>query len=782
MDGEALHFPDVPRSQLESTIGDLIEQARRVLGAQARLRSLIAANHAVVDGLDIEQVLRHIVDAAVTLVDAQYGALGVVSPDGRLERFIHVGIAPDLAAQIGHLPEGHGLLGAVIDSDDPIRLEEIGGDPRSIGFPAHHPPMHSFLGVPIRVRGATFGNLYLTNRASGTFTAEDEELVTALAATAGVAIDNARLYDDSQRRQHLNAALNDVTAALLAPDTTDVFGVVADRVGTLAGADLVTVFVPTGTGQLRVETARGAAATSIEGTMLTAGDSVIARAIAGNALITTHADADALPFGEQLAAGSTIAVPLVVSGAPVGALCVTRGADGAPFSPEDMAIVSEFAGQAGLAVALAWARADRQRLDVIDDRARIARDLHDHVIQRLFGTGLGLQALAVADPPHTTVLEGHVAEIDAAINDIRTVVFTLQPRAASESARHRLLDLATELTPTLGATPRMTFAGPVDLVVVGVLADDVLAVVREALSNVARHAHAESTVVDITVTKIAVTVTIDDDGVGGAPQEAPLQRHRESGDAGPRPRRPLHPGTPQHRRNPGTLARPARLRDRRALMTRVFLVDDHEIVRRGIAQLIDAEPGLEVIGEADTVRAAYGRIAATRPDVVVMDVHLPDGNGIDLCRRIRSDDPDIRCLILTAYDDDTASVAAVMAGASGYVLTNVHGRNLLDGIHKIARGQNLISRDVTDRVHTAVTARAQAAPNPLVELTLRERQALQLITEGLTNRQIGERLGIAEKTVKNYVSGLLAKLGMERRTQVAAYGASSGTGNGPTHS
>ncbi len=211
-------------------------------------------------------------------------------------------------------------------------------------------------------------------------------------------------------------------------------------------------------------------------------------------------------------------------------------------------------------------------------------------------------------------------------------------------------------------------------------------------------------------------------------------------------------------------------------MTRVFLVDDHEIVRRGIAQLIDAEPGLEVVGEASTVRAAYGRVVATQPDVVVLDVHLPDGSGIDLCRQIRSDNPDIRCLILTAYDDDTASVAAVMAGASGYVLKNVQGRNLLDGIHRIARGQNLIGRDVADRVHTAVTARAQSAPNPPVELTLRERQALQLITEGLTNRQIGDRLGIAEKTVKNYVSGLLAKLGMERRTQVAAYGASMNQG------
>lgn len=206
-------------------------------------------------------------------------------------------------------------------------------------------------------------------------------------------------------------------------------------------------------------------------------------------------------------------------------------------------------------------------------------------------------------------------------------------------------------------------------------------------------------------------------------------------------------------------------------MTRVFLVDDHEIVRRGIAQLIDAEPGFEVVGESDSARRTLGRIEATLPDIVVLDVRLPDGSGIDLCRSIRSSHPGIRCLILTAYDDDTASVAAVMAGACGYVLKNIRGHHLLESLRRAARGEDVITPEVGRRVHASLTGRSRGDGVAPIELTLRERQALQLITEGLTNMQIGERLGIAEKTVKNYVSGLLAKLGMERRTQVAAYGA-----------
>lgn len=208
-------------------------------------------------------------------------------------------------------------------------------------------------------------------------------------------------------------------------------------------------------------------------------------------------------------------------------------------------------------------------------------------------------------------------------------------------------------------------------------------------------------------------------------------------------------------------------------MTRVFVVDDHEIVRRGVAQLIDAEPDLEVVGEAGSVHEATRRIAATRPDVAVLDVRLPDGSGIDLCRDIRSADPAVKCLILTAYDDDEALRSAVLAGASGYVIKNVRGSSIVDAVRQTAAGGTIQAPDVMLRAsrslnpETAPLAAGEIDPG----LSLREGQILALIAEGMTNREIGERLGIAEKTVKNYVSGLLAKLGMERRTQAAVYGA-----------
>jgi two-component system, NarL family, response regulator DevR len=207
-------------------------------------------------------------------------------------------------------------------------------------------------------------------------------------------------------------------------------------------------------------------------------------------------------------------------------------------------------------------------------------------------------------------------------------------------------------------------------------------------------------------------------------------------------------------------------------MIRVFLVDDHEIVRRGIAQLVDAEPDLEVVGEAGTVREAARRIAATRPTVAVLDVRLPDGSGIDLCRDIRSANPDVHCLILTAYDDDEALRSAVLAGASGYVLKDVRSRSLVEAVRMAATGATIQAPDVM--LHAAMAlhpASATALESPGPALSLRENQVLSLIADGLTNREIGERLGLAEKTVKNYVSALLAKLGMERRTQAAVYGA-----------
>ena len=200
-------------------------------------------------------------------------------------------------------------------------------------------------------------------------------------------------------------------------------------------------------------------------------------------------------------------------------------------------------------------------------------------------------------------------------------------------------------------------------------------------------------------------------------------------------------------------------------MISVFLVDDHEVVRRGVAELINAAPDLEVVGEASTARQARGRIAATAPAVAVLDVRLPDGSGIDLCRDIRSEHPGIHCLMLTAYDDDEALRAAVLAGASGYVLKDIRGQGLVESIRKVAAGRSLIDPALSQRVVQST----QSESRPSLDLSLRERQVLDLIAEGLTNRQIGDRLELAEKTVKNYVSGLLSKLGMERRTQAAVY-------------
>jgi two-component system, NarL family, response regulator DevR len=201
-------------------------------------------------------------------------------------------------------------------------------------------------------------------------------------------------------------------------------------------------------------------------------------------------------------------------------------------------------------------------------------------------------------------------------------------------------------------------------------------------------------------------------------------------------------------------------------MISVFLVDDHELVRRGIAGLLEAEPDIEVIGEAGTAAQARSRILATRPDVAVLDVRLPDGSGIDVCREIRSKDPTIQCLMLTAYDDDQAIYAAVIAGAAGYVLKDIRGAGLVDSVRRIAAGKNLLDPALTAKVVERMRGGAAGDPR-LASLSVREKQIMALIADGLTNREIGLRLSLAEKTVKNYVSGLLSKLGLQRRTQAA---------------
>ena len=218
----------------------------------------------------------------------------------------------------------------------------------------------------------------------------------------------------------------------------------------------------------------------------------------------------------------------------------------------------------------------------------------------------------------------------------------------------------------------------------------------------------------------------------------------------------------------------------------VFLLDDHEIVRRGVKELLEAEPDIKVVGEAGTAASALARIPALRPDVAVLDVRLPDGDGVSVCRDIRSSMPEVACLMLTSFGDDEALFDAIMAGAAGYVLKQIRGTDLVGAVRTVASGESMLDPEAASRVMRRMRDQAQRS-DPLAELTPQERRILELIGEGLTNRQIGEHMYLAEKTVKNYVSALFAKLGMERRTQAAAYAArvfaeDSETGkNGPDH-
>lgn len=486
---------------------------------EIRLRRLVDVVPDVVGELDLPSVLERIIDAAVELVDARWGALGVIGPDGGLEQFVHVGMAPPEVAAIGHLPEGHGLLGAVIDTGEAIRLPHLDEDPRSTGFPKSHPRMDAFLGVPIRVRDQVFGNLYLTNHEGAPeFSAEDQRIVATLAAFAAIAIENARLYDESVRRARWSTALAEVTAALLSEDTVDVLAVLAERVASVIEAELVCVIVDDGADDgepmLRVDTARGAGAEGLAGKRYPAADTLSGRAISTGALAST----DSSDLGESVVRSgpsAAIALPVRAGDRVLGALSVYRAIDAPRFTDAERAMAAEFALQAGVAITLTQGRADRQRLALVEERSRIARDLHDHVIQRLFGTGLSLQAIGARTPQAADEINAQVDAIDAAIGEIRTAIFALTARrAAGSSLRHRLLDIATDAAPGLENPPLLTFSGPVDLLVVGSLADDVIAVVRETLANATRHAAATRVEVSVVADDESVTVTVDDDGVG----------------------------------------------------------------------------------------------------------------------------------------------------------------------------------------------------------------------------------------------------------------------------
>ena len=520
-DHPPLSFPDHPRSELDRALQDVVERAGEVMRTQGRLRALLRASQAVVEPIELPAVLERIVHAAVELVDAEYGALGVVAPEGGLEEFIHVGMAPEVVAAIGHLPDGRGVLGALIDDPRPIRLQHIVEDPRSVGFPQGHPPMDGFLGVPIRVRDEVFGNLYLSNPRAAEFTAEDEQLVTALAATAGFAIANARLFDETRMRQLWTASSAQIASSLLDTASGSALPMLADELIARTTAERICIVVPGPEPfTVTVTEARGEGAAELTGAVIPA-----MRTTAGIVLESGESRsrpgardddlADALAIADGRDVGPSMFVALASAEGAWGVLVVSRSPGRPHFTPSELAIADDLAGRVGLAIELAKAREDRQRALLVEDRSRIARDLHDHVIQQLFGAGLALQAVAgeVGDGDTSRRLDSAIATLDESIAQIRTIIFALRPHDDG-SVRHRVLEIASQCSTSLPRPVAVGFSGPVDLLVTGTLADDVTAVARELLTNAVKHAAADTVRLTVEAHDELIRVAVEDDGAG----------------------------------------------------------------------------------------------------------------------------------------------------------------------------------------------------------------------------------------------------------------------------
>jgi signal transduction histidine kinase len=519
----ALDFADGPRLELDQLLTQLVGRAEDVIATQGRLRGLLVANKMITGDVALPVVLRHIVEAACQLVNARYGALGVLAPGGGLREFIHFGIDAETAARIGPLPSGKGLLGALTDEANPIRLRTMSDDVRSAGFPANHPPMASFLGVPVRVRDEVFGNLYLTERAGGEFTAEDEELVTALAATAGVAIENARLFEEAARRQGWLQASMQITRQLLAADGEEPLKLIARQTREIADADVVTVVLPTASGErLVVEVASGMKADELTGYTYPVEDTLAGLAFeSGRAVLVgdvTEEPKFRVHLSEVLPVGPVMVLPLLGTKRMRGALVVGRLHGRHRFDEADLAMATTFANHAAVALELADARTDQQRMVLLEDRERIARDLHDHVIQRLFAAGLTVQSVAagLGDDEHAERLERAISGIDETIRQIRSSIFQLRGQLGPETGtvRTRLLGVLAEVAPLLRFEPQVRFSGPIDSVVPEEVVDDLEAVTREALTNVARHAQAGQAEVGLTASAAELVLDVFDDGVG----------------------------------------------------------------------------------------------------------------------------------------------------------------------------------------------------------------------------------------------------------------------------
>lgn len=481
-------------------------------------RVLLDAVVAMSSDLDLRRVLTRIVSSATKLTGARFGALGVVGRDETLVEFITEGLSDTEREQIGHPPHGRGILGLLIKHPEPLRLADLLRHPDSFGFPAHHPQMHTFLGVPVRIRGVVFGNLYLTEKAGGAeFTDADLDLVTALASAAGFVIENARDYGLSERRRRWLEASAELSEALQPPiDAQRAFRQMASAARGVSGARAIAVIQPEASPAVRAVSS------------LAEDAEMVAETLAG--LVNTCAGLEDQAKDVDTGKCWATLVPLRAQIAEHGVLVALFESSYRPAEAEERELLVSFADQAGLALDRVQALEDREAMALIYDRERIARDLHDVVIQRLFATGLQLQgATALShDEEVARRLDQAVDALDTTISEIRRSIFELQAPAAN-SLRLDLQGLVGEYAGALGWRPTLRVAGPVDTLVPEGVRQQLLPVLREALSNVAKHAHATTTAVEVSVVPGLLSLTVTDDGIGigATDRESGLRNTRE---------------------------------------------------------------------------------------------------------------------------------------------------------------------------------------------------------------------------------------------------------------
>ncbi|MFF8904942.1 sensor histidine kinase [Streptomyces olivaceoviridis] len=531
-----MEHPEEPRVRLpQLRLDELLEELQARIdaarGTRDRVHSLLEAVLSVGRELELEQALRSIVEAAAVLVDAEYAALGVIGPDGRtLSAFHTVGMSEKEIAAIGPYPEGHGILGELIRHPEPLRLPKISEHPASYGFPPGHPPMNSFLGVPIRVRDQVFGNLYLTEKRGGVdFDEEDESVLSTLAVAAGVAIDNARLYEESRLRERWLLANAEIGHCLMSgSERAEALELIAERAREITGSALAAVALPMAdTGSLSVEIAVGAEAEAHRGLVLSPRDSLMGLAFSAAAPVSSDdVDHDSRISSEPPrfgGLGPAVAVPIGTGeGGVRGVVLVAREAGRPVFLAKETEMLRGFAGQAAIAMELAERRRDAQQIAVLEDRDRIARDLHDLAIQRLFATGMTLQSAGrfIEHPEAAERVLRAVDDLDETIKIIRSTIFGLRTRggaASGDGLRARVVRTVGEAAPVLGLAPSVRMEGLVDTDVPPEIADHVMAVLSESLTNIARHARADRAQVVLTTDGREVCLTVSDNGVGIAP-------------------------------------------------------------------------------------------------------------------------------------------------------------------------------------------------------------------------------------------------------------------------